>query len=611
MRKVMLFSLLGAGMLHAQASIEAQCLATGDDPAEGSATIYFQMAASTENNGALRAALAGVFTWVTSPRAINVTGLEFRSGEAVYRPGMAPSTPIRDGEGATAGGGGVTGAPLVVIDAILKNPAAVSVTMLTQDRPQGAFRCQLKKAELNYVAATMAGGYEMLLASVTRDANGAVESAMVQSQISQVRGAAGRGLAAVRGVYPWRTQIASADRVEIDLGSPTDADASVGGYPGGVMRGMNASQRTALTALLANPAAYEVRLASNGEVVERGRVRTMERSIRYLRSSDIQSFVEIDFTRGESGAPDSGVYYMISDLQTNAARAAAQGVRIAEAGGTPLLQIARSGLDSPPGRFGLNGVGFTPDNEYGLGVLDRILSYPDLTALEFQLPSGVARGLYGAAAGAPSMQSIVAATLEARGSFAPGSLITIRGSKLGRLAGSLVSWQGRDLPTSLNGVVVEIAGRRAPLFYVSPDQVNVQVPFETPTGRATVAVHNGSEATSLDVRIEAVAPTLFDIRPAAAGAGEVVDLYGTGFGQTSPALSTGRIVDGDVARRAGSVTATLAGRGADVIEVTAMPGLPGLYRARVRVPAGTGAGMQPVVLRTGDTVSNSVIVPVC
>jgi uncharacterized protein (TIGR03437 family) len=521
---------------------------------------------------------------------------------------MAPSTPIRGGEGPTAGGGSVTGASLALIEAMLKNPSSVTVTMMTQDKPQGAFRCQQKRAEINYLASTMPGGYEMLLVSVTRDASGAVESAMVQSQISQVRGAAGRGLAPVRGAYPWRTQIVSARGVEIDLGNPTDADASVGEYPGGVMRGMNTAQRAAVTALLANPAAHEVRLAANAGIVERGRLRPMERSIRFLRIGDIQSYVEIDFTRGENGAPDSGVYYMISDLQTNAARASAMGVRIAEASGTPLFQIARAGLDSPPGRFGLNGVGFTPDNDYGLGVLDRILSYPDLTALEFQLPSGVSRSLYGAAAGTPSIQAVIAATLEARGSFAPGSLITIRGSKLARLTGSLASWQGRDLPVSLNGVVVEIAGRRAPLFYVSAEQINVQVPFETPLGRATVAVHNGSEATGFDVRIEAVSPTLFDIRPAVAA--EIVELYGTGFGQTSPALLTGRVVDGDTVRRVASVTATVAGRTADVIEVAAMPGLPGLYRARVRVPAGVGAGMQPVVLRAGEAASNSVNVPV-
>ena len=96
--------------------------------------------------------------------------------------------------------------------------------------------------------------------------------------------------------------------------------------------------------------------------------------------------------------------------------------------------------------------------------------------------------------------------------LAPESLATAFGANLanGTAMAEVTPW-----PTSLGGVVVQItdsAGvmRPAGLIYVSPTQINFQIPSGTVTGMATVIVNNnfGSSAT---VPIQAVAPALFSV----------------------------------------------------------------------------------------------------
>ena len=96
--------------------------------------------------------------------------------------------------------------------------------------------------------------------------------------------------------------------------------------------------------------------------------------------------------------------------------------------------------------------------------------------------------------------------------LAPESLATAFGANL---ANQTAMAEATPWPTSLGGVVVQItdsAGvmRAAGLIYVSPTQINFQIPSGTVTGMATVTVNNnfGSSAT---VPIQTVAPALFSV----------------------------------------------------------------------------------------------------
>jgi uncharacterized protein (TIGR03437 family) len=78
----------------------------------------------------------------------------------------------------------------------------------------------------------------------------------------------------------------------------------------------------------------------------------------------------------------------------------------------------------------------------------------------------------------------------AAGTLAPEAIGSLFGSGL---AASTTAAAGTPLPTTLGGVQVQIKDfngttRNAPLFYVSPLQINFQVPAETAIGNATVNV---------------------------------------------------------------------------------------------------------------------------
>ena len=65
--------------------------------------------------------------------------------------------------------------------------------------------------------------------------------------------------------------------------------------------------------------------------------------------------------------------------------------------------------------------------------------------------------------------------------LAPGSLFTLFGSQLS--ASTAQAPRQFPLPTRLGGAEVFVNAVRAALLYVSPTQINGQVPVETPAGR--------------------------------------------------------------------------------------------------------------------------------
>ncbi|MBL8192022.1 MAG: hypothetical protein JNK38_28685 [Acidobacteria bacterium] len=86
------------------------------------------------------------------------------------------------------------------------------------------------------------------------------------------------------------------------------------------------------------------------------------------------------------------------------------------------------------------------------------------------------------------------------------------------------------LPTLLAGTTVRVADstgveRLAPLFYVSPNQINYQIPADTRTGSALVTIRSadGNVATS-NIQIEIIAPGLFSANATGQGIAAAVAL---------------------------------------------------------------------------------------
>ncbi len=141
-------------------------------------------------------------------------------------------------------------------------------------------------------------------------------------------------------------------------------------------------------------------------------------------------------------------------------------------------------------------------------------------------------------------------------SLAPGSLISIFGANMSQ---GTASASQLPLPMSLADTSVIVNGQRAPMLYVSPSQINAQVPSQTTAGLATITV-TGSGATSqpISVGVAPVAPQIFTLTStrilalnqngtvngtaSPAPAGSVVTIFLTGQGaMTSPAASIGNV----------------------------------------------------------------------
>jgi uncharacterized protein (TIGR03437 family) len=112
---------------------------------------------------------------------------------------------------------------------------------------------------------------------------------------------------------------------------------------------------------------------------------------------------------------------------------------------------------------------------------------------------------------APVMNVVSAASFTGP-NLAPESIATALGDPL---APTTIEVTSLPLPTSLAGFSVQVTDRNgitraAPLFYISPRQVNFAVPAGTPAGTATVSAFSGEILrASSRVQIEAVAPALF------------------------------------------------------------------------------------------------------
>ncbi len=244
---------------------------------------------------------------------------------------------------------------------------------------------------------------------------------------------------------------------------------------------------------------------------------------------------------------------------------------------------------------------------------------------------GAIRAQLGGAAAKPNVGG-VAANASTIMVAAPGSILSIYGTGLASVQSGLNAFRGlTKLPTSLNGVSVTIAGVKAPLYFVSALQLNVQVPFEVGVGSQPLVVTTaGGISDTMNITVAAVAPSLF-IVDASTGlgavlknfdfslvtpanpvkGGDIVVIYSTGLGQTVPAaLSTGTLVPtvGDLLKTT-DVSVSFGGQAGVVVYSIASPGFTGLYQTAVTVPLGV-SGPTQLVLRAGATASNQLTLAV-
>ena len=208
---------------------------------------------------------------------------------------------------------------------------------------------------------------------------------------------------------------------------------------------------------------------------------------------------------------------------------------------------------------------------------------------------------------------------------APGSLFSIFGTGLGM---AMQAAESVPLPTSLGGVSVTIGGRTAPLLYVSPGQINGQVPYEVTPGTdiSVVVTVNGVTSPACNVTVFPAKAGIFQFGENRAlvqnhnysmndvgnGAevGEVITAYLTGSGQLDIPIATGTAAPlSPLLRVIADVTATVNGLPADVKFAGMTPYFIGLTQVNFEVP-NLPPGTYPLEVWVNGVVSNSALVTV-
>lgn len=230
---------------------------------------------------------------------------------------------------------------------------------------------------------------------------------------------------------------------------------------------------------------------------------------------------------------------------------------------------------------------------------------------------------------------VESATLNAAwAGYIGGLMTTIFGKNITAREG-VIAASGFPLPTEIDGISVELGGRRVPLYSVSKvngvEQINFLSPYDlapsAPTGLDFIHVivnNNGNSSLPLIVQLledrkdipkviarfflqdngDAQAVHASDgsliTKENPARRGEVITLFGTGFGPVQPPVRAGDAAPAEPRSWTLSVPSVRFGDAAadDVIFCGLTPGLAGLYQVDVSVPAGAPSGKVAVTLRS-------------
>ena len=221
--------------------------------------------------------------------------------------------------------------------------------------------------------------------------------------------------------------------------------------------------------------------------------------------------------------------------------------------------------------------------------------------------------------------------------FAPNAWFTITGSNLASVAGD--TWQnsitGGQLPISLDGVSVTVGGQPAYVQFVSPDQINAVAPNIAAGPTAVVVKNSFGASAAFAAASQTYSPAFFlwsggyavathqDFSPAvdngtipgmttvAAKPGDVIILWGTGFGPTTPAAPVGAEIPLSSFPTSSPVSVTVGGQPATVYGAALAPGYAALFQVAIQIPASLADGDYPVVATVmGVPSPNSALIGV-
>jgi uncharacterized protein (TIGR03437 family) len=603
---------------------------------------------------------------VTLPSAVVATGLNLHNGIAGQSVPVALSTGLGTGNTRALQTGGdairmpiaVTGdnaATLAMLRSLFQDPSKFYLNLTTTDQANGLMRGQLAKAQTVVLMAMMTSGnvlpapadsgtgYGQVVATGTRDAAGNWTSGEVYLWAS----GSSSDLSAFNGFHIHLGQSGTAGGIGIAGTVPPGSAPDPNGFAAlgplyAEITTTNTTQTGAFANLFVNPGSLylDLHTAQNPNGILRAQLRPTDSmsfpllldSANELIPPAVRVQTPANLTlytlRNEDGTVAAGT--VLSEIHLRFPQPEQfLGLYIHDAGPQADGPIS---IRAAPDFYSDTGFGAY----YGwsgpilrLDAVNDVVENPEnhyVNLHSMSWPGGAVRAQMGSAAPRAVVTAAIAGNLDkTANATAPGGLMAIFGANLAKVPADLSGWTGQQLPARLNGARVTIGGKPAPVLYVSANQVNVQTPVDLPAGVQTLLVDNGSGASGpYAVNVAAAAPAIFFYPVAAVlknanyslvssanpgRAGEVLLVFATGLGQTSPAIRTGSLVSSSGLSQTAPVGVTVGGKSASVAYSIASPGFAGLYQVAFTVPAGV-SGNVALQISMGGASSNSVTIPV-
>jgi uncharacterized protein (TIGR03437 family) len=233
----------------------------------------------------------------------------------------------------------------------------------------------------------------------------------------------------------------------------------------------------------------------------------------------------------------------------------------------------------------------------------------------------------------PSLRSfsiVDAISYQAKSITAPGAFITVYGENLGTEPRLGTEVPG-TLPLELGGVQVQFNGRPAPLLYTSPNQINLQVPYDLESSEYRMTIRRGELVSApAALGVGSASPAVFTLSGTGSGqgiiyrwttdppaafatpenpalAGETILVVATGLGATNPFFDEGKAAPADTPLPVTSTVQLTIGSQLVPAQAYLAPGQIGIYFVTATLPEGVATGPAvPLTVRANGVDSQTV-----
>jgi uncharacterized protein (TIGR03437 family) len=470
----------------------------------------------TRNNaGTITAAQMSFLGSVTFPGSVTIQGLHIHEGDSRtngnvrFESGLSGTNALVFGSGAGLIARDVAGVDLTILQRLLAHPAGFYVNLHTTAHPSGALRAQFTRFneilaqtielspgnEVPPISGLNARGLGTVMLYPRRNAQGEITGGSVNFTVEYDFPAA----TVIRGLHVHEGSPTENGPVRIDSGlsaaNTLNATSGKGTYSHTVWLTDSAALE-AMKRMLANPAGFYLNLhtVANPGGALRGQL---------SGTFDLAPVIALSNTH----ALTTG---------TTAATVNLQATNI-DLLSTPLLngQPAQYSFDFATGQVSIQVPADLRANPGVIAVQMRALS--GTTSLPLFIPVATSEGSIAAVTDAAGYNSTVA----------PEGIAALFGTNLA----TITAGSPAILPNAIDGTTVYVNGTPAPLFFVSPAQINFQIPENTIPGPATVIVRNNAGALArATINVAALSPGIFT--RLANGRGAPAAVASTDNGQT-------------------------------------------------------------------------------